>query len=133
ASVHSLDQVEQVEFGFRHTAPDGRALDQRHLTADELVAEPLADDAPAQGAEDFPEAHPPAVHRLARRRLVGLEQFLAPAEATHGLVDPTKAPGVEAHPAEVLERIAEMCRLPVEHGEQAIRIDDEIAVAEIPV
>ena len=45
----------------------------------------------------------------------------------------TEAPRLHAQPSEVLDRVAEVGELPVEHGADAFRADDEVAVPEVAV
>ena len=68
----------------------------------------------------------------AARRLVAGEQVLARAEAAHRRIG-AEAPRVDADPAQVLHRIAQVRALPVEHGAQAVGADHDVAVAEVAV
>src|SRR5438132_12351715 len=88
-----------------------------------------AHDAPAQRTHHFPEHHSDRID-LAAGFLIAREQFLAGAETADRLVDLAEAPGVDADPAEILHRIAEMRELPVQHRADAIGADDEVAVTE---
>src|SRR5256885_12085683 len=89
-----------------------------------------AHDAPAQRAHHFPEHHAIGVY-LAAGFLIAREQFLARSKTADRLVDLTKTPGVDADPAQILHRVAEMREFPVQHGAHAVGTDDEVAVAEI--
>src|SRR6185436_20444636 len=68
---------------------------------------------------------------LAPGFLITREQVLARTKTADRLVDLAKPPGVDADPAQVLHRIAEMRALPVHHRADAVGPDDEVAVAEI--
>src|SRR4051794_25028353 len=89
-----------------------------------------AHDAPAQRAHHFPE-HDACWIGPATGGFVAGEQILARTETANGFVDLAEAPGVDANPAEILHRVAEMRELPIEHGAHAIGTDDEVAMAEI--
>ena len=91
-----------------------------------------ADHPPLQGAEHLPPVQLGGVDRAAARRLVGGEQLLAAAEPA-GRVGRAEAPRPHAEPAEVLDRVAEVGELPVEHRPQPVRADDEVAGAEVAV
>ena len=72
---------------------------------------------------------PASSHQAQRRRidgdagvaLVGLEQLLARAEPRGGTVRPREAPRRHAQPAEILDGVAGVGELPVEHAGQAAR------------
>ena len=55
------------------------------------------------------------------------------AESADGLVGETEAPRLHAQPTEVFEGIPHVRELPVENGPDAVRADDEVAVAEVAV
>ena len=65
--------------------------------------------------------------------LVGGPQLLAAAEAAGRLVDRAEAPALDAHPAEILDRIAEMGALPVEDRGHAALVGEIVAGAEVAV
>src|ERR1700710_1757118 len=86
--------------------------------------------APAQRAHHFPEVHARWVDAAASRFIAG-EQLLACAESADRIVELAKTPGVDADPAQILHRIAEVRELPVQHRTDAVGAYDEVAVAEI--
>ena len=93
----------------------------------------LADHAPFQGAEHLPEGEVLGRDDPAAGCRVGGEQLLGRPESSGALLDVAEAPRLHAEPAEILDRVAEVRELPVEHGAHALRADDEVAVAEIAV
>src|SRR5262245_55180845 len=93
---------------------------------------PLTDDSPAERAEDLPEAR---LHRIDRQppgALVSSVQLLALRKSSHRKLA-AKTPGRHAQPAEVLERISNMHQLPIEHCDQTVAVDQEIAEPKVPV
>ena len=64
--------------------------------------------------------------------MIGGEQVLPFAEAADGPVH-AEAPRLHTQPAQVLHGVADVGQLPIEYGAQAIRSEDEIAVAEVAV
>src|SRR5690349_15168639 len=89
-----------------------------------------AHDAPAERTHHFPEHHSVSID-LVPGFLIPGEQLFSRAKAADRLVDLAEAPGVDADPAEIFHRIADMRELPVQHRAHAVRADDEVAVAEI--
>src|ERR1700759_1653559 len=96
----------------------------------EALHHAAAHHAPAQRSHHFPEFYARRINGPARFLIAG-EQFLARTKTANRLVDLAKAPGVDADPAEILHRIAEMRELPVQHRTHPVGPDDEIAMAEI--
>src|SRR3954464_6356263 len=88
-----------------------------------------AHDAPAQRTHHFPEFHAGRVGLAAGGFIAG-EQILARTKTADRLVNLAEPPGVDADPAQILYRVAEMRELPVQHGADAVGADDEVAVAE---
>ena len=74
-----------------------------------------ADHAPLQRAERDPVAQRVFVDRAPARGLVRVEQLGDVAEAADELVDHAEPPRLHAQPSEILDRIAEVRELPVEH------------------
>ena len=122
----------QVVLVLAHTAADGGQLDR--AAEPEQMGRRLhdADDAPLQRAERLPPSHDVGIDFRPRRRRVGVEQVLVLTEPTHRLRR-AEPPRPYAQPAEVLQRVADVRDLPVEHGPQAVRTDDEVAEAEVAV
>src|SRR4051794_9769060 len=89
----------------------------------------MADDAPAHRAEDFPPVRARRIDPGAAGALVRRPQLLATAEAAGRLVDRAEAPALDADPAEVLDRIAEMRALPVEDRGHARFVGEIVAGA----
>src|SRR5262245_20621520 len=125
-------QLEQVDLGLGAAPADRGALDGRIAAPREGAVHHHADDPPPERPRDLPEAHARRVHRAAAGGLVAREELLARAEAADRELR-AEAPGVHAEPAEVLHRIAHVCDLPVEDAADAVRPDEEIAVAEVAV
>src|ERR1700675_4970953 len=97
------------------------------------AAKPLhhaaAHHAPAERAHDFPEFHAIRIGMTAGC-LISRKQILARTETADRFINLAKAPGIDADPAEILHRVAEMRELPVQHRAPAVGADDQIAWAE---
>src|SRR5205823_2219796 len=83
-------------------------------------------------SQDLPPPHRVGIDRHAALLLVGAEEVSVVAESSDRSLD-AEAPRLDAQPAEILHRVAEMGELPVEDGADAVGADDEVAVAEITV
>ena len=92
-----------------------------------------ADHAPAQRPGELPAAQLLGRDAYARVARVRVQQLLARAEPRRGQVGPREAPGGHAHPAEILDRVAEVRQLPVEHARDALAVDHQVAHPEVPV
>src|SRR5664279_939873 len=124
------EQPQQIDLGFRRAPADHGTL-HRMVGADaKSLHHAAAHHAPAQRPHHFPEFHPLGIGAAACRRIAG-KQLLARSETADRFVDLAEAPGVDAHPPQILHGIAEMRQFPVQHRAHAIGADDEIAVAEI--
>ena len=62
-----------------------------------------------------------------------LARVLTEGEADAGQVDVAEAPGLGAHPGEVLVRIPHVTEFPVEHRPEALRSHDHVSDPEVPV
>jgi hypothetical protein len=113
-------------------APDRGALN-RAIAGLEFFGEHRAAHPPAQRAHHLPPAHPLGVRSDAADRLVAGEQLLARAEAAGRLVHLAETPRRDANPAEFLHRIAQVYGFPVEHADQALRADHDVAGAHVAV
>src|SRR5215831_7045236 len=122
-------QVQQIDLRLRRAAPDRRALDGAVDSALEHAVLHHAHDSPLERSEDLPQAHALGIDAAAPRGLVAGEEILAPAEAADGRLG-AEAPRVHADPAEVFHRIALVRDLPVQHTAHALRVDQQVAVAE---
>ncbi len=91
-----------------------------------------ADHRPLDRRVDLPPPDPVGVDRRTSGRGVGLEQLGQLSETAHP-AGPTEPPGSRAQPAEVLGRVPCVGKLPVEHGPQALRPDEQVAHPEITV
>src|SRR4029077_11267396 len=112
--------------GLRGPAADRGAL-HRAVAGLELLGEHGAAHAPAQRPHYLPPAHPLGVRPYAADLFVAGEQLLARSEAAGRLVHLAKAPRGDADPAELLHRVAQVHRFPVEHADEAVRADDDVA------
>jgi len=92
-----------------------------------------ADHPPFQRAERDPEPQRVLVDRLPAPGPVGTQQIVDVAESADELAGDAETPRLHAQPAEILDGIAEMGELPIEHRAYAFRPDDEVAVAEVAV
>src|ERR1700710_373731 len=118
------EQAQQIDFRFRRAPADHRALHRMIRPLPEPLHHAAAHQAPAQCAHHFPEHHPIGVDLATGFRIAG-EQILARTEAADRLVDFAEPPGVDADPAQVLHRIADMRELPVQYRADAVGADDE--------
>src|SRR6185503_6569131 len=117
---------------------DGAAADRGHLhrllRAGEMLPRlGVTDDAPAHGPEYLPPAGPRRIDLATAGTFVSSPQLLARTEATGRLVDRAEAPALHAHPAEILDRIAEMRALPVEDRRHAGLVGEIVARAIVAV
>ena len=88
--------------------------------------------APPDRAEDLPVAHDLWVDAATADALVAAEEVLIVAEPADRPVDP-EAPCSHAEVAEVLHGVPAVHELPVEDGADAVRPDDEVAIAKVAV
>src|ERR1700722_14246279 len=89
--------------------------------------------APAQIAEDLPEARRFGIDGGAARIFVSAKKIFASAEPSDRFLIVAETPGTHAHPAEVLHRIAEMRQLPIEDRSHAFRTENDIADSVVAV
>src|SRR5215218_184430 len=127
-----LEQEQHVVLLLPHTAPDGGQLDRALASGQVAPCLPHAADAPPHGAVQLPPAHDLRVHRAAADPLVAAEEVGVGTEAADRVVG-AEAPRAHAEIAEILHRVAAMHVLPIEHRTNAVRSDDEVAVAEVAV
>ena len=123
-------QVHAIHLALRGTPPDARTLDGRVRAVAVAVCHGEAADGPPEGTEHFPELDVRGVHGAAAGVLVALEQVLVAAEAAHWPVA-TKAPGVGAEPAQVAHGVADVRQFPIQHRDDAVAVDHQVAVAEV--
>ena len=88
---------------------------------------------PPERTEHFPEFYVRGIDLRARYRLVTAKQIFVFAEAAHRQIAASEAPRVRTDPAEIAHRIADVRHFPVEHRNDAVGADHEVAVAEIVV
>src|ERR1700719_2180716 len=91
------------------------------------------DHSPSQRAERHPEAQGVVVDLPAAGAFVGRDQIGDRAEAADELVGHSEPPRLHAQPTEILDGIAQVRELPIEHGADALGSDDEVPVPEVAV
>src|SRR3984957_3414680 len=89
--------------------------------------------APAQIAEDFPEARRLRIDCGAASIFVSSEEILASAQSSDRFLIIAETPGAHAHPTDVLHRIAEMRQLPIEDRSHAFGTKNDIADSVVAV
>src|SRR5580704_6295700 len=85
------------------------------------------DYAPAQIAEDLPEARSFRIDGGAAGFFVRVKKVLAGAKPSDRFLIVAEAPGTHAHPSDVFHRIAEMRQLPIEDRSHAFGTENDIA------
>src|SRR5262245_29142433 len=124
SAVLPVDQAQDLPLGLRRAAADRRELDVRSHAVEVAAELEQREDSPAEIPEELPEAQRVRVDRVPGGALVGLEQLVAPPDTAAGELVVSEAPRADAQPAQILDRIADVRELPVEHGaETPLRID----------
>ena len=106
------DEIDEIDFGFRRTPADRRALDG--MVVEKTLIHRHAHDAPFERAIDDPGPRLVGIDAAASRLFIALQQIRQVAEPAYDFLRDAKAPGIGADPADVFERIADMGQFPVE-------------------
>ena len=125
-------QEQEVVLDLAHPAADGGQLDRADHPGQVGRGLDHADDPPLERAQHLPPVQRVAVDDLARGGLVRPDQLVDRPEPADPRLGP-EPPGPHAQPAQVLERVAAVGQLPVEHRPQPVGSDDEVPVAEVAV
>src|SRR5215218_5131665 len=131
--VAAVDELEEIPLHLRDPPSQRRQLHRADRALEVREGLDLADHTPLQRAHRLPEAELDRVDVAPAGGPVRREQIVHGSEAADALIGHTESPRLHAQPAEVLDRVAEVRELPVEHGSDAVRADDEVAVAEVAV
>ena len=131
----SLQQIEQIPFGFADATADRGQLDRRCLPGQVPLGLEAADDTPAQRGQHQPPAKRLAVDGRTRGLLRRRDRKLStlprpPAPRCSG------APNRQArmqNQARSSYDLADVHQLPVQHGRQSGSVDDEVAHPEVAV
>ncbi len=92
-----------------------------------------ADHRPLDVSHRRPPAQPLGLGSGSPGGLVSAEERLELAQAGDGQLVVAEAPRADRQPADVLGRVAGVTELPVDHGGQAVLVDDEVAEPEVAV
>src|ERR1700691_2454676 len=128
-----FDQIQQLEFRFCGSPADTSQFDTLHESIDMSAGLTDRDYAPAQIAEDLPEACCFGIDRLTAGSFVCAEEILASPEAARRLLIVAGPPGAHSHPSDVLHRIAEMGKFPIEDRAHTFGTENDIADSVVAV
>src|SRR5262245_45235016 len=95
-SGSAFQQLQQIDLGLDRAPADRGELHRLDRAREMSPGLIVADDAPARRAQHFPPMGACRIDRAAARRLVGLPQLLAAAEAAGRLIDGAEAPAFHA-------------------------------------
>src|ERR1700688_2423338 len=128
-----FNEIQQLQFSFHSPPADTSQFDALNESVDMRTSLADGDYAPAQIAEDLPEARRFRIDIGAAGFFVSAEEILAGAEAADRLLIVAETPGAHAHPSDVLHRIAEMRQFPIENRAHAFGAKNYIADSVIAV
>src|SRR5215213_5267580 len=131
-SRRTLDQVEQLVFHLRGHPTQHRVLHAAVLAVEVAARLRETADRPLDVAEHLPDAKLVEGDAAAGELVVALEVRLDVADAAEATHVGAEAPGAHERPGHVLDRIADVRELPVEHRDEVIR-DREVPEAEVAV
>ena len=126
------DQVEQLVLHLRGHPAEHRVLDAAVLPVEVAARLRQAAGRPLHVAEDLPDAQLVERDLTAGQLVVALEVRLDVADAAEPARVRAEPPRTHERPRHVLDRIADVRELPVEHGDEVIR-DGEVAEPEVAV
>src|SRR5580692_9995991 len=128
-----LNEIQQLQFSFCRPPSDAGQFDTLHESVDMSTRLTDGDYAPAQIAEDLPEARSFRIDCGAAGFFVRAKEILASAESSDRFLIVAETPGPHAHPSDVLHRIAEMRQLPIEDRSHAFGTENDIADSVVAV
>src|SRR5579862_306352 len=126
-SIPFRHQLQQLELHLRGAPPEAGQLDALQRTGQVGAGLHNRHDSPLEVTEDLPETHVPGVHRTPAGILVGAEQIIAHPDSADRLLVVAETPRTHADPPEILHRVADMGKLPVENGAHAFGAEDDVA------
>ena len=101
-----FNEIQQLQFSFCSPPADTSQFDALYESVDMSTGLADGDYAPAQIAEDLPEARRFGIDGGAAGFFVSAKEVLASAESAHRLLIVAESPGSNAYPSDVLHRIA---------------------------
>src|SRR5579883_1553206 len=105
-SLLSGQELQEIVQRFLHAPADGELLDRAPAGAVMLLALHEAHDRPFDRAERLPEAHMGGIDGGSGGALIGREEIGPRADATDRMLA-AEAPGLDAKPAQILQRVAQ--------------------------
>src|SRR2546421_1044952 len=129
----AVDELEEIPLHLGDPPAQGGELHRADRALEVGERLDLTDHAPLQRAHRLPVAELGRVDVPTAAGPVRREQVVHGSESAHAPVGHAEAPRLHTQPAQVLHWVAEVRELPVEHRSDAVRTDDEVAVAEVAV